>query len=843
MPFSHVRAIRSPRSRVRASVVAALTALGTLFAVAGPSSAATPSSGTVSPTTPQVSWQGPVKTAVTQDNTSCDLPGAYCDHYTLTVDVAPSYWDTNSGGVDVTISWTVPTNDFDLFVYQNDTEVDESANGAPSTSEHVFIPAASGVYDVEVVYFTVVNEGYTGQAELQSKAGGSGGAAFSSTPLSFAPSTVVAAQWLGGEPQETIERTTSYSLENATNPERMFVDWPLSSRAGTSLLNRSLDGGDSFRLIYDPKCASRNRPNCATGGGGDSEEDVNLHDGNVFFSDQEVLANEGYAYSSDHGDTFLVQDPATGQATAVDRQWLAATDSSFTNATTQTLDAFLSYHIPLAGEYIHGITSDGVVLPQATPQIPEVVQSGQSRVDNNATSPGHQYIYLPYRCLDGTCVDTVDGPNYVLPEGTPGGWQKAVVTTDTATSFPWVAIDQAGNGYLSWDTGGQVYYSSSPIHDKANDPSQGGHPGTFWSPAIKVNIPEVTSAVFPEIIGGSDGRIGLTYVGTTEYSGVPDNAPDSTIWNTYAAVITDATGSPTVSTGLVSHRPVHQGNICTAGTACATTGKDRSLLDMIDVSFNANGRLGVVFEDNYSSFQQADLSSADQSPFILWARQDGGPRVVPKPVTATRAVSRIIDGRADPRGDATWPNVQGAPNLPGLDETAASLRTNSSGKIGGAITLDDASAAAMASALAAYNANQLNEVGTTPGDRLQYVLRFSSSTEHYFMAMDYDPSLTNACHCTFYGGKLDANDQVLNPTSLAVVGAQYNPDPAYPVSGRIFGNRIEFRAPASEFGVTPTSAAFYSVTGFAMAGPHASLVTFVDPMRTVDATPPFDANI
>lgn len=108
--------------------------------------------------------------------------------------------------------------------------------------------------------------------------------------IAFEPATVVSAHWLGAEPQVTMERRTSVSEAGRLDPNRIFIDWPLSTRAQTGQLNRSLDGGDSFRLLYDPTCAARSRPNCLTGGGGDTEETVNLKTGNLFFADQEALA-------------------------------------------------------------------------------------------------------------------------------------------------------------------------------------------------------------------------------------------------------------------------------------------------------------------------------------------------------------------------------------------------------------------------------------------------------------------------------------------------------------------------------------------------------------------------
>jgi len=124
------------------------------------------------------------------------------------------------------------------------------------------------------------------------------------TPFAFAPSTTVSASFFGAEPQTTLERQLAGSQSGRIDPNRIFIDWPLSSRTGIGQLSRSLDGGDSFRLLYDRTCAERSRPNCLTEGGGDTEDEVNLINGDLLFADQEVVANEALASSADHGDTF-----------------------------------------------------------------------------------------------------------------------------------------------------------------------------------------------------------------------------------------------------------------------------------------------------------------------------------------------------------------------------------------------------------------------------------------------------------------------------------------------------------------------------------------------------------
>src|SRR4051812_28366889 len=166
----------------------ALTAVWALVVagVATPEAgAATPSSGAVGPASPTASWTGPVQTSVAPNGPAdcAGAPGAFCDSYALTVNVPPSYWATHSGGVNVAISWPSPDDDFDLYVYRGMEEVTHSG-GSATTSEQAFVPTASGLYQVLVVYYAVTASGYDGGATFQTAAGG-GGAAFTTRDVRF----------------------------------------------------------------------------------------------------------------------------------------------------------------------------------------------------------------------------------------------------------------------------------------------------------------------------------------------------------------------------------------------------------------------------------------------------------------------------------------------------------------------------------------------------------------------------------------------------------------------------------------------------------------------------------
>ncbi|HEX6062254.1 MAG TPA: hypothetical protein VF001_09310 [Candidatus Limnocylindria bacterium] len=654
------------------------------------------------------------------------------------------------------------------------------------------------------------------------------------TPFAFAPSTTVSASFFGAEPQTTLERPVAGSLAGRIDPNRIFIDWPLSSRTGIGQLSRSLDGGDSFRLLYDRTCAERSRPNCLTEGGGDTEDEVNLINGDLLFADQEVVANQALASSTDHGDTFpaLRQFAVSNTGTAVDRQWLAWSDPSLVSVAGQPIEAFFSYHVPALAVHVMAITTAGTPIVQPVPQLLDVSQSGNLRVDNT-TGPGRGWIYLPYRNGGGYQVASVRATAYA----DQSAWKANLVSSDQPAIFPWLNLDAHGNAYAVWVANGIVYLSVSPIDDSRNNPAT-GRPATYWTPQIRVTPSQVTSAVFPEVTGGDAGRIAIAYMGSEDCVGVSDGCANAAHWNTYVSVLTDALsitrgGPTTILAGKVNHRIDHRGQVCTSGTTCSG---DRSLLDMMDLGYDQTGRIGMVFMDNNNGLAAEPRTTvAKAGPFTQFAKEVAGPSLLAPTRKTPSSISVSIpqNGRTDPAGDATWPNVAGAANLASLDLLGASVSVSGTDLVA-RIPLSDATRAGMARDLSAYNA----VIQSTPkADRLQYVFRFSTAEDVFHLSMEYNSDGT----VRFFGGKLDANDALSNGSST--LGAVYNTDASYPVSGTLDGGALTLRAPLSAFGLAVGS----SITGaaaYSMAGPAESLDgTIVLPTRTVDATPPFDATL
>lgn len=820
--------MRRKRLLVAATAVVAATAAAIVALVPGPASA---------------------------DNTVLNFTGSYGPGAAC----APGY-DFPVGGstttIDVAATADIPANDIVLKLYYGTAELGES-DVATSPEEVHYAPGGvitPGTYTAVVCPFDAnqnnVNTNYHGSVLLTelpvpnplpqppSPKPAPPVSFDTSGSLQFAPATLVSAHYLCAEPQTVIERTLPGS--SGTDPNLVYADCPLTSRTQTSLFSRSTDGGDSFRLMFDPTCAARNRPTCQNLGGGDSEEDVNLKDGTYLLGDQEgATIQEGLATSTDHGDTFPAtrQWAITNPTTATDRQWLAWVDPSIASVAGLPLDAFYSWHMPGAGEYVVGVSNTGLPIPQPAPQIQFVGQSGQSRVDNS-NGPGRGWIYLPFGTFpplaNGIAVATAPAGQYQ----SPAAWKTTLVTGDTRAVFPWIGIDDAGNAYLVWisnsgPTAGQLFLSASPIGDPRNNPSAGGRPGTYWTPQTQLNPSSIHSTAFPEIVGGADGHIAVAYMGSTDCAaGQSDNCATSAHWNTYVDVISDASplwkgGTTSVVVGQVSHRVAHLGSICTSGTTC--TG-DRSLLDMIDVNYDQNGRVGVVYSDNNNALGNVS-DTTKNAAFIEFSKETAGPALTGGTVNVTIPQN----GRNDPAGDATWPNTAAGQNLPSLDLLGASI-SNTADKLTATMKLADATTAGMARDLAAYNQN----VGTGPAAaRLQYIVRFETATDVYHLSMEYENG-----NLRFYGGKVDQSDGVQNGTNT-IVGSRYLGESAYPATGNLGNGQITLSIPLAALGLKQGDK-IMNVAAFATAAPDeadptASIV--INSARTVDATPPFDATL
>ncbi len=107
--------------------------------------AASPTSGTINPSSPPVSWSGTAAGGTSNGEATC-VEGVNCDTFTLTVGGQPGDWAGKR--IHVTMSWVVLASDYDLYIHKGSNTgplVSSSTGGPPSTSETAAInPSQDG---------------------------------------------------------------------------------------------------------------------------------------------------------------------------------------------------------------------------------------------------------------------------------------------------------------------------------------------------------------------------------------------------------------------------------------------------------------------------------------------------------------------------------------------------------------------------------------------------------------------------------------------------------------------------------------------------------------------------
>jgi hypothetical protein len=288
-----------------------------------------------------------------------------------------------------------------------------------------------------------------------------------------------------------------------------------------------------------------------------------------------------------------------------DRPWISSEGSH----------VYISYHDSKNSSLIHLQRSDddGVTWQRAGDPI-----VGQDGVTANSTfnniqgpivaDPFTHNVYDIYAAGEtGVLKGRTFTPNhiYVSRSSDEGkSWTanlvfQAAPGTSLANVFPSLAVDPTnGKLYAVWSDAHTVWFSASS--------DQGSH----WSPAVAVNIPPASTAVFPWV-SAFNGVVDVVYYGTTAAS----KDDPSAVWNTYLAQTTNDGAS--FAQSLVSNTPNHVGVICTNGTGCAAG--TRNLLDLFEVAIDPlNGKAGVIYTDDTLT----TTSSGAPLPQVVLAQQN-----------------------------------------------------------------------------------------------------------------------------------------------------------------------------------------------------------------------------
>ena len=134
---------------------------------------ANPSSGTLNPTGPDLTWKGTAVGGASESEETC-VEGVNCDTFTLTLAGEVSDWEDKAARI--LFNWEGVADDYDVYVRKGGVLIDSSTGSGTTRPEIItIIPAArdvgTGEFKVRVVYFTVAPpaQQYTAVASVISR--------------------------------------------------------------------------------------------------------------------------------------------------------------------------------------------------------------------------------------------------------------------------------------------------------------------------------------------------------------------------------------------------------------------------------------------------------------------------------------------------------------------------------------------------------------------------------------------------------------------------------------------------------------------------------------------------
>src|SRR3954447_3293264 len=486
----------------------------------------------------------------------------------------------------------------------------------------------------------------------------------------FDTPTVVSNFHPGFEPDVAVDRSPT------AGRGQLYTSTPFGFSTTQSFIFRSNDGGQSFHIAEGNFLG---KPATCVGGG-DTELQPDPVNGAIYFSDLQGLTNFSNSMSTDAGRNWQTSCSSVNGA-GVDRQWIgvdtnghrtpvgAGSDlgrlyEDYDNVNQDTnKDNELGNQLVM-NESVDGVHYGSSCVGAGVPCLgPAAVISrdegipGNVVVDDNADSPYLHTVYAVHTSASNHSVavsycrgkpgdktaaqvanDCTD-PSQVVP-GDPGhvnvNWKESLPRAKgnyiTGTLFASMAIDTAGNLYVTW--------AEYPV-DADDNPTGPGvvrlaistTGGMSWQGPFDVSPPELGNNVMPWVAAGSPGRVGIAWYGARAASEAGKFGPDTLdhgSWNVFYASSVNAlqSGPPTFDVTRVTDHQTKFGNISTQGLGGSP---DRSLGDFMQVRAGRDGEAVISYVDDTSADRNPDYcqgcgeTPSEAAGPIMNARQDSGP--------------------------------------------------------------------------------------------------------------------------------------------------------------------------------------------------------------------------
>ncbi|MBA2725374.1 MAG: hypothetical protein H0U53_05240, partial [Actinobacteria bacterium] len=385
------------------------------------------------------------------------------------------------------------------------------------------------------------------------------------TELSFrAPVTVSANDdQTAAEPSIRAARDGSLYIVAPTGLGNVRTD---NESGGGDIVWRSDDNGASWEFLgsLDNQL-----------GGGDA--DIAPDRDGVLWGSGLTLANTTGAISVDKGENWNT-NPINSLATVVDRQWIETYKSE-----------------PFAFMATGRIADQSIIvsrLERAPGDLP--VTSNTVKVSGTdayqwpgeiAVDEKNDLVYVTYNTGDDI-RDRIVVSRMDLNLGNVSTFDVTTTKGDSFDSFVGLDVDKAGNVYTVWTErrpsgeGGEDGRTNSYVAVSKNQ-------GKDWSRPVAVNRGPKTTA-FPWIVAGSRGRVAIAYYGTRNRGPSPEKVtypdrdiPKWKVWVSYS--VNAASADPVYREKVAMSSFLHQGDICTSGTGCASGTRDLADFLQIDL--------------------------------------------------------------------------------------------------------------------------------------------------------------------------------------------------------------------------------------------------------------------
>lgn len=543
--------------------------------------------GTLTTSATSLTWNSTQTGVIGQTQTGTGIANppcnaTLCDLYNLTVNVPATFYAVNpSFTINVTATWGSSLNEFDVYVYDANSNLVGMATQSGSTSNDADLgQLPSGTYQIQIVPTIAVQTSYTGTITLAAEPSiTSGRARYKQGNATFSAQMMT-------RPSGVLNSSPAGTLFFAQDAEPRIVHDPVGNLylaaiqgvpAGSDTW-KSMDGGVTWSYLGEPdgaQAAASTLGFVGVGAGGGDEDIVTLPNGNVVMTSLWLGGNT--TCTSANGGGVWACNPEGSTLPADDRQWLANLDSKVVYITSKQLGADLSGTDSI---YVAKSMDGGVTFPLVsqvtTPEVGiQPGDQGNMLVDKNNGS-----VYTVF-------FGAMDNQLYLAKSVDAGQtWMlklayQAPDNVSLAHVFPSLALDNAGNLYIAFSDGATSYL----IHSTDG--------GQNFSAPVRVNAgANAKTTVEPWVVAGDAGRVAIFFYGTSDASFNSSSAH----WSVYMAQSQNALASVPTFAITAATGVMHIGAICNNGLACANG--TRNLLEYFYPDVYPDGTVFVPYPDD-----------------------------------------------------------------------------------------------------------------------------------------------------------------------------------------------------------------------------------------------------